>query len=488
MGMRRQNLGAITVLVLFVIVPLIIGGGVVANIGTKDAILVGEALIQAHITLSTYLSDLESSLLMQKITISSYNLDRDPRRLSQLEKQRSHFLSVLKEIRGLKRGGTETFIDEITHLYSAYVLGLDRLAIYYEQGRLEEAKPVFREIEIVMDEITALIRNMRHQALDEAKERLKNTRREAGYLTALSMVALILAGLICIVFLLYLRSHLIRPLEEIMGRLSSSEAEQKGRMSLKSLMDWIEVLMQDIDAAQEKLIKSQEGLLQAEKMALVGRLAAGTAHSIRNPLTSVKMRLYSLSKTLDLNPDQKEDFEVISKEIRHIDQILQNFLEFSRPPKSKFQPLKTSNVVDATLDLLHHKLISHGVNVRVIRNGELPELNIDLEQMKEALANIVMNACEAMGDGGEIVIEEGVNEVDGLGRCGFISVTDTGPGMAPELKSKVFQPFFTTKEEGTGLGLSIANRIVIEHGGKIELETAEGVGSKFVIYIPIRKV
>jgi signal transduction histidine kinase len=104
--------------------------------------------------------------------------------------------------------------------------------------------------------------------------------------------------------------------------------------------------------------------------------------------------------------------------------------------------------------------------------------------MREAMANIIINACEAMEDGGELQIEEATKEVDGLGNCVAISITDTGPGMPEEIKTKVFQPFFTTKDQGTGLGLSIANRIVHEHGGRIDLRTREGEGSTFTIYLP----
>jgi len=98
--------------------------------------------------------------------------------------------------------------------------------------------------------------------------------------------------------------------------------------------------------------------LQSEKMALVGKLAAGTSHSIRNPLTSVKMRLFSLSRSLDLDGDQKEDFDVISKEIGHIDNIVQNFLEFSRPPRLELQSVSLSDIVDQTVRLLRHRLES----------------------------------------------------------------------------------------------------------------------------------
>ena len=137
---------------------------------------------------------------------------------------------------------------------------------------------------------------------------------------------------------------------------------------IKALSRAVRGLIEDVDQTHCELEKSREHLLQAEKMALVGKLAAGMAHSIRNPFTSVKMRLFSLGRTLELTDTQKEDFDVISEEIRHIDTIVQNFLEFSRPPKLKMQPISPSAVVDLALQLLEHRLKSYDVNVKVIRN------------------------------------------------------------------------------------------------------------------------
>ena len=114
-------------------------------------------------------------------------------------------------------------------------------------------------------------------------------------------------------------------------------------------------LIRDVDQTQSRLARSQAHLVQSEKWAVVGKLAAGVAHSIRNPLTSVKIRLFSLGRTLSLSSGQKEDLEVISEEIRHIDTILQNFLAFSRPPKPKMQKISPSDVVDLACQLLWHR-------------------------------------------------------------------------------------------------------------------------------------
>jgi signal transduction histidine kinase len=245
--------------------------------------------------------------------------------------------------------------------------------------------------------------------------------------------------------------------------------------------------MVNVDQTQSELQQSRAHLLQAEKLAMVGKLAAGVAHTIRNPLTSVNMRLFSLERSLELSQTQQEDFEVISEEVRHIDTIVQNFLEFARPPKLKIQGISPSEVVDMALQLLRHRLESYGVQVELDREHRLPMIEADPEQLKEVLINLLVNGCEAMGQGGLIVIREEEGVVEPLGRVVVIRVKDNGPGIPKSVRDQVFQPFFSTKEEGTGLGLSIAYRIVEEHGGWLSLKSKEGEGTTFTITLPCRE-
>jgi signal transduction histidine kinase len=169
---------------------------------------------------------------------------------------------------------------------------------------------------------------------------------------------------------------------------------------VKALRSRVDRLIDHVDQTETQLEESREHLLQAEKLAMVGKLAAGVAHTIRNPLTSVNMRLFSLERTLEFSPTQQEDFEVISEEIRRLDTIVQNFLEFSRPPKLKMQKISPSDIVDMSLQLLRHRLESYRVQVEVERQRRLPQIEADPEQLKEALINLLVNACEAVGERG----------------------------------------------------------------------------------------
>ena len=256
---------------------------------------------------------------------------------------------------------------------------------------------------------------------------------------------------------------------------------------MKALGRKIQGLVESVDITRIELEQSRLHLLQSEKLAQIGKLAAGVAHSIRNPLTSVKMRLFTLERTLSLSTAQREDFDVISEEIRHIDTIVANFLEFSRPPKLKIQKTSPSEVIDMAVQLLRHRMDSFGVSLELVRERKLPEIDCDPEQLKEVLVNLIVNACEAMGDGGRIIITEEEGTSEPMGRVVVVRVSDTGPGIAEAIKGRIFEPFYTTKQEGTGLGLSIASRILEEHKGCLSVKCRPNKGTTFTITLPCRE-
>jgi signal transduction histidine kinase len=151
------------------------------------------------------------------------------------------------------------------------------------------------------------------------------------------------------------------------------------------------------------------------------------------------------------------------------------------------QDISPSLVVDLAVQLLSHRLKSYDVKVTVVRNHNLPKIYGDPEQLKEVLVNLIVNACEAMEDGGEIVIHEKVVLSGSTITAAVIRVSDNGPGVPGHLREKILQPFFTTKEEGTGLGLGIAARIIEEHSGKLTVESTPGPGATFCITLPTKE-
>jgi len=199
------------------------------------------------------------------------------------------------------------------------------------------------------------------------------------------------------------------------------------------------------------------------------------------------MRLFSLNRTLELSPTQREDFAVISDEMRHLDNIISNFLEFSRPPRLKMQQINISDIVGGALQLLEKRLERNGIKVERQASQSLPTIEADPELLKEVFVNLIVNACDAMDKGGWLTITEEEAVAEHLGRVILIRLSDTGPGIPESIRDKILEPFFSSKEEGTGLGLSIASRIMEEHGGQLELHSEEGKGTTFSVILPIRE-
>ena len=142
-------------------------------------------------------------------------------------------------------------------------------------------------------------------------------------------------------------------------------------------------------------------------------------------------------------------------------------------------------MVDSTVQLLGHRLHSYDVQLEIERRRPLPVVSADPEQLKEVLVNIIVNACEAMGRGGAITIAEDVVRDDAAQPQARVRISDTGPGIPSNIIDRILQPFFTTKEQGTGLGLSIAARIIMEHGGRIDVSSPPGRGATFLISLPV---
>jgi signal transduction histidine kinase len=480
-GLRGQIYLILTILVFIALMGALV---TVWYTYRMEGLLIG--IINKNVAAYQAAEALETALVNQKGFVSYYFMDNDPEWLTQLGMYRQIFKERLNEVRALAETEEEKeTIDRIEKAYLQYIKGKDQVIAHYKAGQREEGALLHVEVRKAFSETVELCeayKNIHKNRITEARDKSHVQAKDLRIIAAIAMLAVILLGLL-LVFVL---------IRQILGpvRRLALEADRGGGTcqsvdEVKALDQSVRGLIEDMDHTHSELEKSREHLLQTEKLAMVGRLAAGVAHSVRNPLTSVKMRLFSLGRSLALSDTQKEDFAVISEEIGHIDTIIQNFIEFARPPKLKVQKVFPSEVVDGVLQLLKHRLQSYDVEVELLRGRPLPEIQADPEQLKEALANLIINACEAMDGGGFIRVQEEESFVGPLGRVVVVRLSDSGPGIPEAVKDQVFQPFFTTKEEGSGLGLSIAARIVAEHGGWLDFSSDEGKGVTFVMTLPI---
>lgn len=430
---------------------------------------------------------LETALINQKGFVSYFFLDGDPEWLRQLGEYRQIFKEKLISARHSAESDAHIeLIDKIDHDYMAYITAKDRVIAYYRDGDKENGMKLHKEVRNLFFAVLDLCEQYKKIQVNRIHQITGSGHIQAGKLRFASVMVSLIVVLIACVLISFFIHQILDPLRNLAGQARRKGSAATSSNEIKSLYHSVHDLIEDVDQTHSELEKSRETLQQAEKMALVGKLAAGMAHSIRNPFTSVKMRMFSLERTLKLTETQKDDMDVISQEIRHIDTIVQNFLEFSRPPKLKMQMVSPSVIVDMVIQLLEHRLNSYEVRIEVNRKRSLPPISADPEQLKEVLVNLVVNACEAMKRGGKIVIFEEETFERPIGNLVEIRVCDNGPGIPAQLIDNVLQPFFTTKEEGTGLGLSIASRIIEEHGGRLSLTSTEGVGTTFIILLPIR--
>src|SRR3989338_46930 len=232
--------------------------------------------------------------------------------------------------------------------------------------------------------------------------------------------------------------------------------------------------------------KINEELVRSAKMASLGQLSATVAHEIRNPLTAVKMRLYSLRNQLKNDADFKEDMLVIDEEINRLEGIIKNFLDFARPPDLNLQTCDIAKILGSVINLVKSKAESSNIRIENKIEEPLPEIQIDKEQIRQVFLNIMLNAIEAMPKGGIVELTADVDRNDKKSNGKLkIQIKDTGQGIGPDLKSKLFEPFISTKEQGTGLGLFIASRITKLHKGDIHIDSEPGKGASVTVELPI---
>ena len=241
--------------------------------------------------------------------------------------------------------------------------------------------------------------------------------------------------------------------------------------------------MADAVAEREQQLKiaTNKQLHRSEKLASLGRLAAGVAHEINNPLTGVLTFAHLLKEKPNMDGQDRQDLDLIIHETTRAAEIVRGLLDFARERAVIKEPLNLNEVIVRTVRLIRNQKLFDRIVIEEELAGDLPEIEGDMNQLQQVLLNLSLNACEAMASGGTLTIQTRNDE-----RGVVVRLADTGCGIKPELLERVFEPFFTTKPvgKGTGLGLSVSYGIVQQHGGTIELESESGRGTTFTLVFP----
>ena len=235
---------------------------------------------------------------------------------------------------------------------------------------------------------------------------------------------------------------------------------------------------------QTELEKTQVQLLQAEKMSSLGKLAAGVAHQLNNPLGGITLFTQLMLEEHELSNDAKSDLKRIQRDAERCSSIVKELLEFARQTNREVRPHDINKIISRTLFLLKNQAIFQNIEIIETYDKNLPQIPADGQQLNHVFMNIILNGADAMEGKGKLEIKTGFSLDKTMVR---IEISDTGPGIDQEVMAKIFEPFFTTKEEGkgTGLGLSMAYGIVESHGGRLWVENRSSKGTRFIIMLPL---
>lgn len=273
-----------------------------------------------------------------------------------------------------------------------------------------------------------------------------------------------------------------KPLNALVGfanLLSKGEfgksLDVKSRDEIGELSSTFNHLSRELESYSKKMEDSYKQMLRTEKLTALGRLSAGLAHEIRNPLTSIKVLFNAFKDNPSLT---KEDMEVVLSAAEQMDEILSRFLRFARGDEFNPSEVYINAVIKEVVNLTQHQAKNQRVTVEMDLT-KLPPVKADRGLLEQAIMNLVLNAIEAMPEGGTLTVSSRNDDGHYI-----ISVTDTGQGIPEEIRGKIFDPFFTTKGDGTGLGLSIVYNIVNIHSGDISFES-NGGETTFTMKIPV---
>jgi two-component system NtrC family sensor kinase len=312
---------------------------------------------------------------------------------------------------------------------------------------------------------------------------------------ALSILVIItVAGMILAIGLGYiLADKIMNPVHRL---IKASEQVSEGDLTpdigtvSKDEIGVLQKTFLDMVAAMGRRTAAAENqILQSEKQASVGRLAAGVAHEINNPLTGVLTYTHMLLRRKDIGDDIRADLEVIADSTERVRTIVKGLLEFSRQTKLTPEPTQVNHLIGSTISLVENQALVKGVSIKFNPGENLPMVVLDRGQFQSVLLNMIINALDATEPGDTITLytATGLSASDSSRKGVEITIADTGSGIPPENLDKLFDPFFTTKEvgKGTGLGLSVSLGIVQRHGGTIRVQSEVGKGTRFFVWLPI---
>lgn len=332
--------------------------------------------------------------------------------------------------------------------------------------------PIFSEKKIIGTIFLALSIESRYQA--------------GKYLMiAFGLITFILT--VMTIFISYVTSssivHPIRELSAATKHLATGDLSRKVKIYTE---DEIGQLANDFNMMAEDLVKSQAQLIQSEKLSAMGEMAGGLAHELNSPLGGLLPMLEQYKNEAEKDSRRYKELSIMHKACEYMAKIVRDFSSFSRESKGEFSELNLNEVIEDTLGFSASRIKQKGIHIIKEYQDNLPKVMGEKTELQQVILNMVMNAVDAVTDGGELRIKTNITKNENNAMMEFI---DNGAGIKKEYLGTIFNPFYTTKRpgKGTGLGLSVSYKIIEKHGGKISVESEPGKGTKFTIYLPVAK-
>ena len=261
---------------------------------------------------------------------------------------------------------------------------------------------------------------------------------------------------------------------------TASEIVLTGDGNVVALHDEMDSLSARIERFVAMLQQRDREVLRAEQLAALGQLAAGVAHEVRNPLTSIKLLVQAELESRSPGGMAPEDLKVIVSEVLRMERSLQSFLDYARPPNPQRQQVDLETVVQNVMGLVRVRAERQRVEMQLVSPVTGVPISADVNQMQQVVLNLALNALDAMPQGGRLTFT-----TNRRGDLAELTVSDTGTGISEDMQERLFQPFATNKETGLGLGLVITRRILEAHGGRVSVENAPLGGAVFQVRLPV---
>jgi PAS domain S-box-containing protein len=265
---------------------------------------------------------------------------------------------------------------------------------------------------------------------------------------------------------------------------TQNEELRSANEELQATEEELRATNEELQSANDELREAQEKLIRSEKLAAIGQLASGVGHELRNPLGAIKNAVFYVRRKIgntDLpakEPRVMEFLDIMDEEVNSANKVITDLLGFSRVAKPTVSPVSIAGVIE---DALKHNPLPGNIKLTSVIDENLPMVMVDAGQIRQVFINIVLNAIQAMTDGGRLDIQA-KNE----GEFVEVEFSDSGAGIPKSTIKKIFDPLFTTKAKGIGLGLSVCKSIMERHGGDIRVESKAGIGSTFIVSLPTR--